>query len=143
MLSVNDFSKKKSSASRNDSGLAVGSVFAKLARNEDSGRVLFATRGACKRIFPAGPKLACSDRTGGRSVTYAYIWSTQDNERMPGCNDDAARSPRKRLRRSCERCVPKFSKQNPWSTPAPMSVQRQQKEEQQRKKKAPKDRGRR
>ena len=64
----------------------------------------------------------------------------QDNEHMPGCNDDAARSPlRKRLQRSCKRCVRKFSKEKQRSARELMRAQREQKDMKQRKKKASRD----
>ena len=127
VISVTDCSRKKSSAKGNGCGRNGGSAFAQLARNADSGPAQFARPGVCRHTFHCGQKTT-RDNTVDSNVTFAYTWCMPENERMPGCNADAARSPRKRLRRFCKRCVRQFSKQKRRSASAPRSVHREQEE---------------
>ena len=127
VISVTDCSRKKSSAKGNGCGRNGGSAFAQLARNADSGPAQVARPGVCRHTFHCGQKTT-RDNTVDSNVTFAYTWCMPENERMPGCNADAARSPRKRLRRFCKRCVRQFSKQKRRSASAPRSVHREQEE---------------
>ena len=126
---MTDFSRKRSSARRNGCGLSVCSVFAQRARNADSGRAWFARPGVCRHTFHFGQKTASADKTGASSVIDAYAWSMQDNERIPGCNEDAARSPRQRLQRSCKQYAPKSPKWNESRVREAMRMRRVQKQE--------------
>ena len=102
-----------SSALRRGSVSSRYSVFAQRARNEapDSGHAPFALPGAYGHTFHFGPKGTNPKETGDRSVIHAPTRSMQEIDRTPGCKEDAARSPRKRLPGSCKRCAPKFNKQ--------------------------------
>ena len=117
--------KKKTSARGSGGGGSVDSVYAQRANEKDTGHALFANDGCCKHTFHFGEE-STRDTTVDSNVTCAYTWSMPNNERTPGCNADAARSPRKRLQRFCKRCVRKFSEQTWRSASDPRTLHREE-----------------
>ena len=70
--SVNDGSRKKSSARDNGSGRVRGNASAGHARNMDSGHALCATPVVCAHTSHVGAKPGHAGKTDARSVIYAY-----------------------------------------------------------------------